>query len=267
VLASGTMDFRNGKYILPNLFTLGSILFGVLAIIACLEGTDVGFRRAAIAILAAVFADSLDGRVARLTRTATQFGVQLDSLADVVSFGVAPAVLAFSFGLHDLRAWDGMLGAALAFAFVSCGALRLARFNVMAMRTRSPQKTFVGLPIPAAASVLALFVWVAVDLELPERARVAGVAIAMPVLSFAMVSTLPYPSFKQVRWKVWNRLAFVVSLALIVWVALVTRASSVLFAIALAYFATGPVAFLARLARRPERQNAEDADAESSDEE
>lgn len=259
------MDIRKGKYILPNLFTLASVFFGVLAVLSCFEGTDAGFRRAAIAILVAVFADSLDGRVARMTRTATRFGIQLDSLADVVSFGMAPAVLAHAFVLRNLETWDGMLAAMLVFLFVACGALRLARFNVMALDSRKPAPWFTGLPIPAAAGFLALLVWVAVDLESPPAARLAGVTAAMPALSLAMVSTLRYPSFKRVRWGLWNRLAVTVTVAVVIWVAVTTRASGVLFVVALAYVASGPAAFLVRLARGPRRGREREAESPDQD--
>ncbi len=257
------MNIRKGKYILPNLFTLASIFFGLLAVIACLEGTDEGFRRAAVAILVAVVADSLDGRVARLTRTATRFGIQLDSLADVVSFGMAPAVLAYAFVLRDVETWDGMLAALLAFVFVACGALRLARFNVMTLDSRKPASSFTGLPIPAAAGFLALVVWVAVDLQWSPAARLAAVVASMPALSFAMVSTLRYPSFKEVRWGLWNRLAVTLAVAGVIWVAARTRTSGVLFAVAAAYVATGPFWYLARLAKGLRRRR--EREAESSD--
>lgn len=256
-----TVDIRKGKYILPNLFTLASVFFGVLAIFSCFEGTDASFRRAAIAILIAVVADSLDGRVARMTRTATRFGIQLDSLADVVSFGVAPAVLGHAFILRDLRTWDGMLAAFVAFLFVACGALRLARFNVMTLDSRKPTAWFTGLPIPAAALFLALFVWVAVDIGLPPAFRLAGLLVAMPALSLAMVSTLRYPSFKQVRWGLWNRIGVIVAVAVLIWVAVTTRTSGVMFALVFAYVAVGPLNYLVRLARGQgdarERQSAD----------
>lgn len=248
------MDVRKGRYILPNLFTLASVFFGVLAVIACLEGTDVGFRRAAIAILVAVVADSLDGRVARMTRTDSRFGVQLDSLADVVSFGMAPAVLAYAFILRDLETWDGMLAAVLAFVFVACGALRLARFNVMALDSRKPASWFTGLPIPAAAGFVALLVWVAVDLDLPATTRLWWMAISLPALSLAMVSTLRYPSFKRIRWGIANRVAVTIAVALVIWVAVATRTSGVLFVVVAAYVASGPANYLVRLVRRPNRR-------------
>lgn len=259
------MDIRKGKYILPNLFTLASVFFGVLAVLSCFEGTDAGFRRAAIAILVAVFADSLDGRVARMTRTASRFGIQLDSLADVVSFGMAPAVLAHAFILRHLETWDGMLAALLAFLFVACGALRLARFNVAALDSRRPASWFTGLPIPAAAAFLALFVWVAVDLDAPPAARLGGVAVTMPALSLAMVSTLRYPSFKRLRWGLWNRLAMTVIVAVVIWVAVTTRTSGVLFVLAVAYVASGPAAFLVRLARGPRRAREREAELPDRD--
>lgn len=235
------MDLRKGKYILPNLFTLASVLFGVLAIIACFEGTDAGYKRAAIAILAAVCADFLDGRVARLTRTASRFGVELDSLADLVSFGVAPAVLAYSFALKELWLWNGLFSAFLTFMFIACGALRLARFNVMAHDARKPSSWFLGLPIPAAAAAIALATWFQLDFAVGQAIRLLTMLSAMPLLSLAMVSTLRYPSFKRVRWGFASRLAVIMLVAVAIWVSLKTRASGVLLALCAIYVVFGPV--------------------------
>ena len=146
-----------------------------------------------------MFFDMVDGRVARLTRTQSAFGIQIDSLADVVSFGVAPALLVYAWSLHAL----GMVGVMATFAYVACGAIRLARFNVLATdtsgRPKKPSKYILGLPIPGAAGILVSLVAAnhAVDGELAAaHAPVAGV---MAVLAFFMVSTIKFRSFKDLR--------------------------------------------------------------------
>ena len=142
---------RRGIYMLPNLITTGALFSGFYAIIAAMSGA---FENAAIAIAIAGFLDSLDGRIARMTNTQSEFGVQYDSLSDLVAFGVAPAVLMFSFILSDL----GKVGWMLAFLYMACAALRLARFN-----TAPDNSVFYGLASPAAAGVVATVVWVHVD--------------------------------------------------------------------------------------------------------
>src|SRR5919197_1041719 len=136
---------RQVIYVVPNLLTTGNLFCGLYSIMAVF-GAD--YVKAAIAILAALIFDMLDGQSARWTKTTSQFGIEYDSLADLVSFGVAPGVLIYSWALST----HGMLGSAVMFAFVACGALRLARYNVMAAEPRS---YFMGLPIPASASVIA----------------------------------------------------------------------------------------------------------------
>ena len=254
------MDIRKSKYILPNLFTLASVFFGVLAVASCMEGTDQGFRRAAIAILVAMVADSLDGRVARMTRTATRFGIQLDSLADVVSFGMAPAAVAYFFALHSLDGAKGLLGAFIAFLWVACGALRLARFNVMADGDEKPGGWFIGLPIPAAAGILALFVWVATDLGFSDRARLLSLSAGMPSLALLMVSTLPYRSFKRVRMGLLRRIGLIAMVAGVIWVAIETRASAVLLVLGSSYILLGPLEWLVKLPFRLKRRRSERTD-------
>lgn len=205
-------------FVLPNLFTCASIFCGFYAILlAQAPSTPAGLYRAGIAICFAIFFDMADGRVARLTSTQSEFGVQLDSLADVISFGVAPAVLAFRWSLVRL----GPLGVVLAFFYIACGALRLARFNVLAARERpaplvssdqrrlpfeeghghldSPHRFFLGLPIPLSAGVIA-----AVVMSAQRQASLAslhrGVAAAVVLLlSLLMVSNVRYRTFKEVR--------------------------------------------------------------------
>jgi CDP-diacylglycerol--serine O-phosphatidyltransferase len=247
------MDLRKSKYILPNLFTLASVFFGLVAITSCFQGTEVGFKRAVISILVAMVADGLDGRVARMTRTQTRLGIQLDSLADIVSFGVAPAILAYAFVLGDLDRAGGYIGVIPAFVYLGCGALRLARFNVMADTPRKGTGYFTGLPIPAAAGIVVLLIWSAMDLGLSEQViltMVPGVLLATGAL---MVSTLRYRSFKQVSPGMGPKVAMVLSAAAIILVAVKTQASVVLFVLAVGYLLLGPAEWLVHLLARARR--------------
>ncbi len=179
---------RKGVYILPNLFTTGNLFCGFWAIISVFQEK---FFYAAIAILLASVFDILDGKVARLSGATSKFGIQYDSLADLVSFGIAPALLAFSWALRPY----GRFGWLAAFLFVVCGALRLARFNV---QTSSGEvKYFKGLPIPVAASMIALTILL--YLRLIETGWVKDIIILIMiwVLAFLMVSNIRYFSFKE----------------------------------------------------------------------
>jgi len=197
------MKLHNLMFVLPNLFTASSILCGFYALTLCAvaEATPVVFYQAALAIFFGIFFDGFDGRVARLTRTQSQFGMELDSLADVVTFGVAPALLLYKWALEPL----GLAGILLAFLFLLCGALRLARFNVLAQRASSPKNPmfFVGLPIPLAAGVVVS--WVFVAHQDIQKLAVLGVeahtwvATGTFFLALLMVSTVRYRTFKDVR--------------------------------------------------------------------
>jgi CDP-diacylglycerol--serine O-phosphatidyltransferase len=196
--------FRRGIYVLPTLFTIGTIFCGFYAVINTLKGE---FDLAAIAIGFAVVFDGLDGRIARLTNACSEFGMQMDSLADVMTFGMAPAVLAYVWGLKQIvPAADDptkhiqQSGWIVCFAFVICGAMRLARFNIQTSQpqhlTGSTQKDFVGMPIPAGAGLVAAIVHFAPD---PIRYWIWGILwnLLIGFLAFLMVSTLRYPSFKH----------------------------------------------------------------------
>src|SRR5262245_26972417 len=179
---------RRGIFLLPSLLTTGNLFCGVLAIILASDGR---FTEAAISIFVAMLLDTLDGKVARLTKTTTQFGVEFCAVADVVSFGVAPAFMLYAFALGRLgrAAWLG------AFLFVICGALRLARFNVHA--GGGDRRYFVGLPIPAGAGIVASVMLLLGNDELApwQGALIAG---GTYVVSILMVSTFRYYSFKEV---------------------------------------------------------------------
>jgi CDP-diacylglycerol--serine O-phosphatidyltransferase len=188
-------------FVLPNLFTVTSIFCGFYAITLCAgEAEPVHLYQAALAIFFAMFFDGFDGRVARLTKTQSDFGVQLDSLADVVSFGAAPALLVYKWALAPL----GFAGLFISFAFAACGALRLARFNVLA--ARNPHggggSFFVGLPIPIAAGMLVSVIishHVASQGESLRESAYVPVAVAVAGLSLLMVSTVRYRTFKDTR--------------------------------------------------------------------
>jgi CDP-diacylglycerol--serine O-phosphatidyltransferase len=177
-------------YLLPSLFTVGNIFCGYASIVRAMAGD---YREAALLVLAAAVLDALDGRVARATGTSSEFGLQFDSLADVVSFGVAPGVLVFSWALSSF----GRVGWAVSFLFAICGAMRLARFNLQ--QTPHDRRFFVGLPIPAAACVLAAVVFAHPRPPDPEREPSLGGMFLFLVLlvSLLMVSRVKYRSFKD----------------------------------------------------------------------
>jgi CDP-diacylglycerol--serine O-phosphatidyltransferase len=189
------MNRNKMLFALPNLFTLTSIAFGFYAIITAANAADpAGFKKAAIAIIFGFICDGLDGRVARLTKTQSAFGVQLDSLADVVTFGVAPAVLVYQWSLAQL----GMVGLAGAIIFVICGALRLARFNVMTERHKGVMKFFTGLPIPSAAGMITAIVLMVTSLG-DFTLEPLSVLVITAVLSYLMVSNIRYHTFKALK--------------------------------------------------------------------
>ena len=189
-------DLKKALFILPNAFTVSSIFCGFYAILqATSQQGPHAFYQAGIAIFFAAFFDMFDGRVARLTRTQSDFGVQIDSLADVISFGVTPAVLVHEWALKQF----GLRGTLIAFAFAACGAIRLARFNVLAARGQGSSTYFIGLPIPGAAMmivsvVIAQSVW----LDAPVQAGIS-VAVLVIVLSYLMVSGVRFRTFKDFR--------------------------------------------------------------------
>jgi len=233
------INLRKAMFVLPNLFTVSSILLGFYALTLCAgDATPEELYRAALAIIFAMFFDAFDGRVARMTKTQSDFGVQLDSLADVISFGAAPALLVYKWALAPL----GFFGLFVSFAFAACGALRLARFNVLAVRgDKGSSRFFVGLPIPLAAGaitalVIAHYKEFGAATDAATRLPVAAVVI---VLSFLMVSTIRYRTFKDVHLSRKSLTVFTVLVAVGVAVGITTRASFVLVVYAAAYVAMG----------------------------
>jgi CDP-diacylglycerol--serine O-phosphatidyltransferase len=193
------INLRKAMFVLPNLFTLSSVFLGFYSMtLAAGDASPSDLNQAALAIFFALFFDAFDGRVARMTKTQSDFGVQLDSLADVISFGAAPALLVYRWALAPL----GFLGFFLAFAFAACGALRLARFNVLAQRgDKGSSRFFVGLPIPLAAGALAVLVIAHYRATggAAEGPTVTLAATLVALLSFLMVSTVRYRTFKDVH--------------------------------------------------------------------
>jgi CDP-diacylglycerol--serine O-phosphatidyltransferase len=189
-------NWRKAMFVLPNLFTLSSIFCGFYAIVlASGEPGPQQFYQASLAVFFGIFFDMADGRVARLTKTQSEFGIQLDSLADVVTFGAAPAVIVFKWGLAHL----GFVGAVTAFVYLACGALRLARFNVLATSGAGSKKFFIGLPIPLAAGVLVSLVMFHQSTFAAAVAREANILALTLVLSYLMVSNVRYRSFKDLH--------------------------------------------------------------------
>ncbi len=253
---------RRGIYILPSLFTVGTLICGYYAILSTLKGTQmlaagigaglslVAFDTAAKAIGWAILFDGLDGRIARLTNSTSDFGREFDSLADVITFGVAPAFLAYAWGVRALDEVYGtqlvqhlrQVGWIVTFAYVICGAARLARFNIDTAKPLSDRRHFVGLPIPAAAGVIASLVHWA---KYPVNDWVFGIAWLgiIAVLAPLMVSRVRYYSFKTVDLRRRRPYVAIIVLGLTVW-AIWAFSEQVLVTLALTYLLSGPIARL-----------------------
>lgn len=189
---------RRGIYLLPNLFTTATLFGGFYAVIAAMNGK---YSAAAIAIAAAMVADSLDGFIARITHTASEFGKEYDSLCDMVAFGAGASIVMYAFSLHFLAEYQwlgGKLGWLTAFAYTSCAALRLARFNVLASRGGT-KGAFFGLPSPAAAAVLVGFVWAMNESGVRGSALVIPAAILTWGAAILMVTNFRFFSVKQLK--------------------------------------------------------------------
>lgn len=246
----GATPRRRGIYLLPNLFTTGGLFGGFFAIIAASQGR---FEAACVAIFIAAILDGIDGRVARLTNTQSEFGVQYDSLADLVSFGMAPALVMYYWSLSALKIdgiTPGKIGWLTAFLYAACAALRLARFNSQVAQV--DKRWFIGLASPAAAGLMASFVWASTDLGLDgPRMRYAAVAVTV-VAALLMVSRIRYNSFKGARGPKGDRVPFVaIVAALAVLIALVLDPPKLLLAATAFYALSGPVAWLRRRASPP----------------
>lgn len=258
------MKWQKLMFVLPNAFTVSSIFCGFYALVLCASNPGPAqLYQAALAIFFAIFFDGFDGRVARLTRTQSDFGVELDSLADVISFGVAPALLAYKWALAQL----GFVGVAIAFAFATCGALRLARFNVMAQRkVPGSSKFFIGLPIPLAAGVLISLVIAYHHARLPMTTPVP-IAVLVATLALLMVSTVRYRTFKDVRLSKRSATIFFVLVLAGVAVATQMKPSFVLVAYFTAYLLLGLAEYVFSFRKRRAESRAAAAAAGNGEEE
>jgi CDP-diacylglycerol--serine O-phosphatidyltransferase len=237
-LSKGRM--KKGIYILPNLFTSANMFFGFYSILASMKGS---FVEASFFVLISIVLDSLDGRIARMTNSVSKFGIEYDSLSDLVAFGVAPAVLLYTWSLSYYGKW----GLVAAFLFVLCGALRLARFNIQIGIVES--KVFNGLAIPAAASVVVTGILLYNDQVGPGTCHHVLILVSVVILSLLMVSNVKYYSFKNLNY--FARKPFM-SFLLIVLALLVVVAEPqiMLFTVMLGYSLSGPVWFLIRMVER-----------------
>ena len=231
---------RRGIYLLPNLFTTGALFAGFYAITSAMGGQ---FVTATVAIFAAMILDGLDGRVARLTNTQSEFGAQYDSLSDMVSFGAAPALVMYLWAFSSL----GKLGLCAAFIHMAGGALRLARFNTQL--TSADKRYFQGLPSPAAAAILAGFIWFSIEHDYPIEI-VKYIAIALTITTgLLMVSNFRYSSFKEIDLK--GKVPFFVAIAVMLAIAFImAQPQTMLFLLFLGYAISGPVITLVFRKRR-----------------
>jgi CDP-diacylglycerol--serine O-phosphatidyltransferase len=230
---------NKGIYVLPNLFTLAALFGGFYAIVMAMNDR---FEMAAIGVFCAMVLDSLDGRVARMTNTQSAFGEQMDSLADMVSFGAAPALISYEWALKGAGRWGWMA----AFVYISCAALRLARFNVNTAVV--DRRFFQGLPSPAAAALVMGFMWLMNDMGY-QGADVMWVMFAVCLYSgLTMVTNVPFYSFKDVQMKKSVPFAVIVLLALIIGVINI-HPPIVLFALFMMYGLSGYVLYAWRRAK------------------
>ncbi len=247
-----------GIYILPNLITTASLFAGFYAIIEAIHGN---FEVAALAVLVSLVLDGLDGRVARMTQSSSNFGVQYDSLADLVAFGVAPALIVYFWALQPF----GRYGWVAAFLFVVCGALRLARFNVQI--GEFDPRYFNGLPIPAAATMVAMTILMYHELGEWAPTRHGLIVGMIYVLSFLMVSNIKYYSFK--KFELFQRKPFPVLVAAVLIFLVIAIEPKIMGCLAMAsYVISGPILTLLLLWRRrkePQQDRVEGLETKTSE--
>jgi CDP-diacylglycerol--serine O-phosphatidyltransferase len=238
---------RRGVFLLPNLLTTGCLACGFFGIVAAINGD---FARAGAAVFLAMIFDGLDGRVARWTRTESIFGKEYDSLADMVAFGLAPALIAYQWGHERIaeygNAW-GRFGSIAAFFYAVCAALRLARFN--ARPSGGDKRYFEGLPSPSAAALVAAFVWFSSEWREPGLPGLIITFSVSVVAGALMVSGFAYPSMKQVNWD--RRVKFAYFIIVPVFVALIAAdPPTMLLAMFTTYVLAAPALWLGRRLRR-----------------
>lgn len=230
-VGDGRKQPHKGVYLLPNLFTTAALFSGFYSIIAAMNGS---FIYAAVAVFIAMVLDGLDGRVARLTHTQSAFGAEYDSLADMVSFGISPALIVFTWSLAPL----GKVGWIAAFIYAVGAALRLARFNTML--GVEEKRYFTGLPSPAAAGIVAGIIWAANDKGVSGESLATFMALIVPMTGLLMVSNVKYRSFKDLNIK--GRVPFVVLLiAVLVLVFIALEPALVMMAVFCLYGLWGPL--------------------------
>ncbi|MFZ1954992.1 MAG: CDP-diacylglycerol--serine O-phosphatidyltransferase [Desulfobacterales bacterium] len=247
---------RRGIYILPNIFTSLNIFFGFYSVIAAINGTYVA---AALAIIIAAVFDLLDGKIARATHTTSKFGVEYDSLADLVSFGLAPGLMMYLYALKPL----GRIGWLAAFLFMVCGALRLARFNTQVGTISSDH--FVGLPIPAAAAMNAstILLWHRFGFAVePYRLYIL---VMLYALAFLMVSNIRYNSFKKAA--LYHKMTFnVLVAAILILIFIAAQPSIAIFALSLSYVVSGPLGAVWRHFHKLKTEDAKSQESHEIDE-
>lgn len=232
--------FEKGIYLLPNLMTTLALFAGFYAVIAGMNGQ---FELGAIAIFVAMIFDGLDGRVARMTNSCSAFGAEYDSLADMVSFGLAPALLVYQWALQDF----GKLGWLIAFIFTVGAALRLARFNTQV--GIADKRYFQGLPSPAAAALLAGFVWMIETNHIETGLESLAVLLLTLVAGLMMVSNIRFSSFKELNLK--DKVPFVTLLVVVlVFVVITLKPAMILFILFFGYTLSGPVMTLKQLQQK-----------------
>ncbi|HIX61183.1 MAG TPA: CDP-diacylglycerol--serine O-phosphatidyltransferase [Candidatus Halomonas stercoripullorum] len=235
-IENGQKVRRKGIYLLPNLFTTSALFAGFFSVVAGINGD---FTAAAVAIFIAMILDGLDGRVARMTNTQSAFGAEYDSLSDMLSFGVAPALVAFNWILQDI----GKTGWVVAFLYVACAALRLARFNVQIGST--DKKWFIGLPSPSAAAFVAASVWTFHSFDAEAFGFKLLMLIVVAAAGILMVSNIRYYSFKEIDLK--GPVPFVVLLAIVLgFVVISVEPSVMLLLLFTGYVASGPALAIMR---------------------
>ncbi|MFZ0819831.1 MAG: CDP-diacylglycerol--serine O-phosphatidyltransferase [Candidatus Acidiferrales bacterium] len=245
---------RRGIYILPSFFTVGNLLCGYYAVLAILTGGAGHLDNAAKAIGVAILFDAFDGFVARLAGAESEFGKQFDSLADVISFGIAPAALAYAWGVRSLGAADTSspvhavqeIAWLVCLAFAICCAWRLARFNVHGM-TGGGMRYFAGMPTPAAAGVIAASVHFFKD-PLLNWHYAAAFLVAVGLLAALMTSTVRYPSLKNVNWARRHDSLTIVLIGLLAW-CVIAYSQYTLILLAGTYCVTGPILYVVRAIR------------------
>ena len=234
------MKSRRGIYLLPNLLTTGALFSGFYSIVAAM---NQHFGSAAIAIFVAMILDGMDGRIARLTNTQSAFGMQYDSLSDMISFGLAPSLVIYQWALFGM----GKLGWLAAFVYTACASLRLARFNTQAPSV--DKRYFQGLPSPGAAAVLGGLVWFGSSYGLVDGTTIGVICFFVTVIiGLLMVSNIRYHSFKEFDLK--NRIPFVTFLIIVpVFVLIAIEPALILFLLAIIYAISGPIFTLILLRR------------------